>query len=378
MLSVAGGWFFLTVCESYTLGNTSYRLVGIGSYMALAAEKGDTIAMIAGVSLMLLLLVASDYFIWKPLLRWSRRFQKSVLASEEDEEDRVILFFTRSERISSFIRKLRRKYADRLFVTRRKKRKARVRSKWLTRLPYFLFAILVVFCVWGSYEAVHLTLTVPSQSWLVLGEDTLFTFSRVMAVLILSSCTMVPLGLWLGTHPSLVSRLQPILQIAAAFPMPMVFPVFISFFVFLNIPISIGSILLMMTGAQWFLLFNVISGVAGVPDPMVEVAKLSGMKSLQIMRRVYLPAAFPQIVTGLISTVGGAWNTSIVAELVVFRGKEYIAPGLGTFIAKAASEARYPELVAGVIIMVLVIVLINRTFWAKLYDLAQTRYRLDA
>ncbi len=377
MLSVAGGWFFLTVCESYTLGNTPYRLVGIGSYMALAAEKGDRIAIIAGVSLMLLLLIATDFLIWKPLLRWSRRFQKSIITGDEEEDDKVILFFARSERISGFFRKLRRRYADQLFVTRRKKRRAKVRSPWLQRLPYAIFLFLLLFSLWGSYQAIVLASKVPSTAWLELSLDTLYTFFRVMAVLLLSAFTMVPLGLWLGTRPHLVKRLQPILQIASAFPMPMVFPVFISIFVWLSIPISIGSVLLMMTGAQWFLLFNVISGVAGVPEHMVEVARLSGMGPLEIMRRVYLPGAFPQIVTGLISTVGGAWNTSIVAELVVFRGKEYFAPGIGTFIARAASEAHYPELVASVIVMVLVIVLINRSFWAKLYDLAQTRYRLD-
>ena len=41
MLSMAGGWFFLTIVESFALGERSYRLPGIGSYMAVAHEKGD-------------------------------------------------------------------------------------------------------------------------------------------------------------------------------------------------------------------------------------------------------------------------------------------------------------------------------------------------
>ena len=93
--------------------------------------------------------------------------------------------------------------------------------------------------------------------------------------------------------------------------------------------------------------------------------------------RVYLPAAFPQILTGLITAAGGAWNVSIVAELVSFRGKEFMAPGLGSYIAKSAYNAHYPELVAAIFVMVLLIVLLNRFFWARLYNLAESRYRLD-
>ncbi|MGZ3713123.1 MAG: sulfonate ABC transporter permease, partial [Bdellovibrionota bacterium] len=74
---------------------------------------------------------------------------------------------------------------------------------------------------------------------------------------------------------------------------------------------------------------------------------------------------------------GGAWNVSIVAELVLFRGKEYSVKGLGTYITKATERAAYSELAAAVMIMIVLIVLLNRTFWAKLYDLAQSKYRLD-
>ena len=101
------------------------------------------------------------------------------------------------------------------------------------------------------------------------------------------------------------------------------------------------------------------------------------MSTFGIIRRVYMPAAFPQLLTGLVTAAGGAWNVSIVAELVVAGKKEYLADGLGAYITKSAVNTQYPQLVAAVAVMVILIVLVNRLFWARLYNLAETKYRLD-
>ncbi len=376
MLSVAGGWFFLTVCESYSLGNRSFRLVGLGSYMALAAEKNDVVAIAAGVVVMVLILIATDYFIWRPLLRWAERFQRADF-SEEDESDDVISFFSKSKWLTGILRKLRRRYALRLYVNRRIRRKGPEFPVLVAILPWVIFAFGAAISVWACFRAVHLMTGIPHKEWFQLLRDTGWTLLRVTAALFLSSLLMIPLGLWMGTNATLIKRMQSIMQIVAAFPAPMIFPVLIGMFLFLSIPFSVGSVILMMTGAQWYLLFNVISGAAMVPRNLVEVAQMSGMSNVGIMYRVFLPATFPQILTGLITAAGGAWNTSIVAELVTFRGQEFRAPGLGAYLADAAYNAHYPELIAAISVMVIVIVLLNRLFWAKLYDLAESRYRLD-
>src|SRR6185437_13310189 len=55
MMSMAGGWFFLTVNEAFTLGDKDYRLPGIGSYMNEAINKGDTRAGFAAVVAMIIM-----------------------------------------------------------------------------------------------------------------------------------------------------------------------------------------------------------------------------------------------------------------------------------------------------------------------------------
>jgi NitT/TauT family transport system permease protein len=378
MLSVAGGWFFITVCESYTLAGRSFNLVGLGSYMAIAAERGNVTAQVAGILAMLLVLVLADSFVWKPLLRWAERFQRMHSLSDEEEEDEPVLnFFAKSKRITNLLRKVRRRYAARFYVTQRRGRRRRQKSFDWRWAGYLSLLALVLFSVWGLVVGFDLVSGIPLDEWLRLLRAAGFTFLRVTAVLVLSSLIMIPLGLWLGSQPQLVKRLQPVIQVIAAFPAPMIFPMVMSGFLVLSIPLSVGSVLLMMFGAQWYLLFNVMSGIAGVPPHLVEFARTTGMSTFGIIRRVYLPAAFPPILTGLVTAAGGAWNVSIVAELVVSGGNEYITDGLGSYITKSAMQTKYPELVAAVAVMVILIVVVNRLFWARLYDLAETKYRLD-
>lgn len=75
LLSMAGGWFFITVCESFSLGERSFRLPGLGSYMAVAIEQGNQNAMISGVITMTLVILAMDIVIWRPVLVWVQRFR---------------------------------------------------------------------------------------------------------------------------------------------------------------------------------------------------------------------------------------------------------------------------------------------------------------
>ncbi len=376
MMSVAGGWFFLTVCESFVLGDKSVSLVGLGSFMKLATDRGDYVAVAAGAGLMVLVLVVTDFFIWNPLLRWAERFQR-MLPSEDGEEEAVFNFFAKSKRITNFLRKMRRRYAAKLYVTQRRGRRTKDRKAEIRAAGYGCLLLLAVLTAWGCAMAAGILANIPGEEWARIVVSAGWTLLRVVVVVALSGAIMVPLGLWLGTQPQLVRRLQPIIQVIAAFPAPMLFPILLALFLKLSIPLEIGSVFLMMLGAQWYLLFNVISGAASIPANLVEVAQTTGMGKLEIIRRVYLPGTFTYIVTGLITAAGGAWNTCIVAEYVVFRQQVYAANGIGAYITRSTEGAHYALLIAAVSVMIILIVLVNRLFWAKLYHLAETKYRLD-
>lgn len=376
MLSIAGGWFFLTICESFTLGDYSFKLIGLGSYMSYAAERGDIQAIVAGCTLMVAMLFGADLLIWRPLLRWAERFQKAALDEDESDGSGVIDFFASSKRITRFVRRLRR-YYSRLFFAESAPRPVNRMFRRLGRgLTFVCVALLGFFLVWGIVAGARLVLAIPGSEWLLLLRDAAFTCMRVFTVLLIASGIMIPVGLWVGSQPLVIRRFRALIQVIAAFPAPMIFPVITSLFLALNIPISVGSVALMMFGAQWYLLFNVIAGASAVPRDFVEVAQTTGMSRTEILKRVHLPTAMPYIVTGWLTAAGGAWNASIVAEIVNFRGQDYVAPGLGSYIAIAAGSQKYGELVAAVGVMVIVIVAINRFLWARLYTMVEGRFKI--
>ncbi|MGZ6988952.1 MAG: ABC transporter permease subunit, partial [Thermoanaerobaculia bacterium] len=103
MMSMAGGWFFLTVNEAFTLGDRDFRLPGIGSYMAVAIEKGDRWAMAGAIVAMTVMIVAVDQLLWRPLVAWSQRFRLADIEGEAAPESWVLNLVRRSR----FVRRLR-------------------------------------------------------------------------------------------------------------------------------------------------------------------------------------------------------------------------------------------------------------------------------
>jgi NitT/TauT family transport system permease protein len=92
---------------------------------------------------------------------------------------------------------------------------------------------------------------------------------------------------------------------------------------------------------------------------------------------LFLPAIFPYLITGLVTASGGAWNASIVAEYVRFRGKTISAPGFGAIISEATDGSNFGLLLAATVVMATIVVTMNRLVWRRLYATAATRFKLE-
>lgn len=91
------------------------------------------------------------------------------------------------------------------------------------------------------------------------------------------------------------------------------------------------------------------------------------------------PAAlFPYLITGAITALsGGAWNASIVSELVSWQDTRLEASGLGAYISQVTASGDWSGIIAGIAVMCLFVVSINHFLWRNLYSLAETKYHLD-
>jgi NitT/TauT family transport system permease protein len=165
--------------------------------------------------------------------------------------------------------------------------------------------------------------------------------------------------------------------VVASFPAPMLFPLVTMLLAALHVPFNVGCVGLMLLGAQWYILFNVIAGATAIPADLKEVGEVYRMSRWQRWARVYLPCVFPYLVTGLITAAGGAWNATIVSEFVQFKDNTFVAFGLGSTISRATAKGNFPLLCAAVVTMAGFVVMVNRFFWKRLYRLAEARYSLN-
>jgi NitT/TauT family transport system permease protein len=240
-----------------------------------------------------------------------------------------------------------------------------------------LVAVVGVGVLFGVVKYVHLLLALTSGDWLHLFGSTAATFVRVVIAVVLASLWTIPVGVMIGCHPRWVRVLQPVIQMAASFPAPMIFPLVVGVMLASGIGLGISSVVLLLLGTQWYILFNVISGSSAIPRELWEVSRLSRFSWRQRWQKLILPAIFPSLLTGWITAMGGAWNASIVAEYMKYRGQTLMTTGLGAAISEATEHGNFHILATAVGIMAVTVVGFNRLVWHPLSHRAQTRFTLD-
>ncbi|ACC83989.1 ABC transporter permease [Nostoc punctiforme] len=383
VMSVAGGWFFLIAIESFTLGNQDFRLPGLGSFLGTAANKGDFKAIFWGLVLLIAIIVATDFFVWRPLIAWAERFKLEMIETENAPQSWILDTFRRSptlRAISDRVFQPLQTVLDDSLIRSFPVRSVPINAKGNLNLPSFLNWIFVsgfsLIVLWGTWEAVLLLRTLGWDDWQQVIKGAMLTALRVIIALILSLLWTVPVGVAIGRNRRLAQVLQPLVQIAASVPATALFPVLLLGLTRIAGGLQIGAIALMMLGTMWYILFNVIAGAQSIPSDLIEAASVYKLSRLQRWRTLILPAIFPYLITGIISAVGGAWNASIVSEYVTFQGRVISTSGLGATISYATATGNFSLLLASTAIMSLLVVLTNHLVWRPLYNLAQEKYQL--
>lgn len=377
MMSVAGGWFFLMVSEAFVLGDHDFRLPGLGSYMSLAIERGDATAQWLGVLAMLGMIVFFDQIVWRPVVAWSQKFT--------DEEPGAIpksWLWERLRRTRIWARCTRQAVALRRIGSRSRRHPVRhkptVRAQaWRRWAGRAAVVLLVVSILLGFAKYLQLLTTLQVHEWLRLLTCTAATFLRVVGAVTLASLWTIPAGVWIGRHPRWARLCQPVIQMAASFPAPMVFPLVVGVMLAMGLGLGWSSIALLLLGTQWYILFNVIAGSSAIPRELWEVSRLGRFTTWHRWRTLILPGIFPSLLTGWITAMGGAWNASIVAEFMKYQGRTLATTGLGAAISQATERGDFHILAAAVGIMAVTVVGFNRIVWRPLSRLAQTRFALN-
>jgi NitT/TauT family transport system permease protein len=375
MMSVAGAWFFLMACEQFT----DFKLPGLGSYLQTAADNGDTRSILLGILTMIAVIVLIDQFVWRPVIAWAEKFKLEQVESANAPTSWVLDFLQRSRGVALFRKRAIRPLREQMVHYFARRQEVRIESADENNATLWLWRVVGIAALGAiGYAVVHVAMILASLravEFREIGIGLAATFLRVNITLLFGALWTIPVGVAIGFSPRLARIAQPLAQIAASVPATALFPVVLLLLIRVGGGLGVGSIVLLLLGTQWYILFNVIAGAIAIPTDLKEAASVFGIRGWERWRKLILPGIFPFLVTGMITASGGAWNASIVAEYFHFKGLTYSTVGIGAIISAATDAKNFNLLLASTIALAAVVVTTNRLVWRRLYRLADTRFK---
>jgi len=387
MISMAGAWFFLSAIESFSIGNTVFRVPGLRSYMSVAVEEGDYLAQFSALVAMLGVILFVDFVVWRPVLAWIRKFRMDEDASEEIPPPLALKFFRESRFVAFFLTSLQSTLSrffgwwsifrpkTKRFDLDKQLENRLVRLKDNLLVPFLFFLVLLLGFVLKKFS--QLLYPLQLHDYQLMFRAAFATLLRVLVAVTAATLWTVPAAIGIGLSPRLTRRLQPWIQIAASFPVTMLFPIIIGLFTRVGVDLSITSSFLMLLSVQWYIVFNVLSGAVGISQDLRENFLLMRVPWFRRWKDLYLPSVFPSLVTGWTSAIRRAWNVSVVSEYFHYHNQVLQTFGLGALIRSAVSNGNFHLFTGCLIVLSGTTLAFNRFFIRRLTHIAHTRYRFE-
>jgi NitT/TauT family transport system permease protein len=380
MMSMSGGWFFVTASEAITVGNTTVTLPGVGSYIVTAMEQKDRGAIGWAILAMLIVILIFDQLLFRPLIASADWFRLEQEAGFTENRSWALTMMRRS----SLLRLVEAGFGHLLragvkpvavWGAAPPQPPSAWRARWVDYLWYAALIAIGLLALWKTTLFV-LGEVRPAEIERVLLYG-LFTLARVAVLIALASVIWVPIGVWVGLRPRVADIAQPIAQFLAAFPANLFYPLLFSAILLYKLSPDIWLSPLMILGTQWYILFNVIVGASAIAPDLRYASENLGVRGWLWWRRVALPAVFPFYVTGAITAAGGSWNASVIAEVASWGKEKLTAHGLGAYILNATTAGDFQRTVLGTMVLSLFVVVLNRIFWRPLYARAERKFRMS-
>ena len=389
ILSWVAGWYFLIACEIITVGPASYRLPGLGSFLWEAAEKGRTFDLATGLLTLLAIIVAMDMIVWQPLSTWAEKFKYEFAASSTAAQSLGMFdalagvgpAVTRALRAvlvppyRMIVRAIEALPSGPQLTPEQSKRVGAV-------VRTLIIGSIVIFTLWALVSGFFALVRTLSQPWpsdaKQIPEAIVLSTIRMTIAYAISLAWTVPCALAASENARFNRILSPIAEIVGSMPATALFPIIVIFVIEFTGGMNLASILLILTGMQWYLLFNLLAGINQVPEDLKEAARSFGLSRVARWRKLILPAVTPSLITGSITAWGGGWNALILSEYFVYKGTTHQVLGIGSLLDAATYQTGNGVMILlSLLSMIAVVLTLNRLMWRPLYNLATERYRLD-
>jgi len=178
-------------------------------------------------------------------------------------------------------------------------------------------------------------------------RGTLSSFQVLIPALALAIVLGITWGLLVGTTPALQRMFSPFARFASPVPPTIYIPYAIALMP--TFRSAAGSVIFI--GVFWPIFLNSANGALSIPQRYNDNARILGLKKVEYLWRIVLPAALPHIFSGISVGLVFAFIMLTVAELFG------ASSGLGRFVQLYADYADYPRMVAGIIYTGIVVLL---------------------
>jgi NitT/TauT family transport system permease protein len=379
MLSWAGGWYFLIASEIIAVGRRTWILPGLGSYIGESMTLGRHGLAAAGLVSLVAVIGLLDVLVWSPLASWSGRFRyETSAAGEASAPPLVRSLLRRAPLVRGGLMRVGRRMGE--LVGRVAAAASHALShQWIRPLLALLAVGSLAALAYSAVQTVEVLLRpLPSEA-VQIPLALLLSFLRLLLAYAISLAWTIPLACWVSRSARRAGRLMPVVQVVASVPATAFFPLLVALVLWLRLDLNVSAVALVLTGMQWYLLFNLVAAAQAIPEDVRELARATGAGGFFYLRRFFLPAALPSLITGSLTAWGGGWNALVLAESVSAAGRTWSVKGIGTLLDEATYVKSDLQMITLVIVsMVAAVLLLNRAVWRPLYAWASVRYRFDA
>lgn len=374
LVSWANGWYFLIASEIIAVGPARYTLPGLGSYLAQAVTVGRNDEMVLALGVLIATSIGMHLLMWGPLETWAERFRFDE-TGDHPRTPRIARALGRSRIVRWVTTRVVIPSSQQLLGVGGRILHALENHVWWSLCAAgVLLPAAAAYAGWGLYRLFVLRPVSPELAGIPV--DVLLSFVRVALGVVVSAGIAIPLAERIARRPGRRAAALAVIQILASIPATAFFPLIVILLTW-GLGMNAGAVLLALTTMFWYVLFNVVGAAAAIPKEMREASQALGLRGLLYMKRVFVPAVLPGLITGCVTAWGAGWNAMILCEYLEAGGHAYSVRGIGATLDRATYRTGDLQVVAASLgAMVLLIVLVNRFFWDPLYRHAAGRYTM--
>jgi ABC-type nitrate/sulfonate/bicarbonate transport system permease component len=178
------------------------------------------------------------------------------------------------------------------------------------------------------------------------------SMKRAAAGYIMAAVVFIPLGILMGLSQSVYRLFEVIVEMLRPVPPPVMIPVAMLFF---GLEDEM-KIFVIFFSCAWPILLNTLDGTRNVDRVLLNTARTFGLSRWKIIWNIILPAASPQIVTGL------KVSLPITLILVVISEMVGSTDGIGYFILDSQRRFRVAQMYAGMLTLAILGYALNQFF----------------